>query len=101
MNYIGGIVKILETPEQSLLANNAVLTKVRAQLAVHLGTNQMVNLTFWGNLAQDVANYYKTNDYLIIEGYLSFKNKSKSNVNGPILKKLKITVLKVDPFLLN
>jgi len=101
MNYIGVIVKILETPKQSLLANNVVLTKVRAQLAAHLGTNQMVNLTFWGNLAQDVANYYKTNDYLIIEGYLSFKNKSKSNVNYPVLKKLKITVLKVDPFLLN
>jgi hypothetical protein len=47
----------------------------------------------WGNLARDVLEYYKVNDYIIIEGYLSISKKKKS-------KKVEITVLKAYPFLL-
>jgi hypothetical protein len=28
----------------------------------------------WGNLARDVATYYKINDYILIEGYLSLRD---------------------------
>ena len=100
MNYIGSIVKILEMPKQSFLDNNVILTKVRGQLP-QLRYTQVVQLTFWGNLARDVNDFYKTNDYVIIEGYLSCKNEPQLTQNSQVTKKIEITVLKVYPFLLN
>lgn len=96
MNYIGGIAKILEMPKQSFLDNNIIITKVRVQLP-QLRNTQVVKLTFWGNLASDVNNFYKTNDYVIIEGYISYKNELQFQVP----KQIEITVLKIYPFLLN
>ena len=102
MNYIGSIVKILETPKQSLLKNNVVRTKVRAQLPQFRNT-QIVKLIFWGNLARDINKYYKTNNYIIIEGYLSLKNETKLNLNSKfkVPKKIEITVSKFSPIPLN
>ena len=96
MNYIGGIAKILEMPKQSFLDNDIIITKVRVQLP-QLRNTQVVKLTFWGNLASDVNNFYKTNDYVIIEGYISYKNELQLQVP----KQIEITVLKIYPFLLN
>ena len=99
-NYIGGVVKILETPKQKMLKNNILLTKFRAQIP-QLRSTRLVTLAFWGNLARDVTTYYNMNDYLIIEGYLSLRNKKSSNLMTQKSKKIEITVLKVYPFLLN
>lgn len=99
-NYIGGIVKILETPKQKFLNKNVAVTKFRAQLP-QVRKTKIVNLTFWGNLATDVASYYKTNDYILIEGYLSLRDIQKSSSSIKKAKKVEITVLKVYPFLLN
>jgi len=99
-NYIGSIVKILENPNQTIFNNTIPVTKFRVQFP-QLRNNTIVTLTFWGNLARDVANYYKINDYILIEGYLSVRNK---NLNKSIIKnskKVEITVLKVYPFLLS
>ena len=99
-NYIGSIVKILENPNQTTFNNTIPVTKFRVQFP-QLRNNTIVTLTFWGNLARDVANYYKINDYILIEGYLSVRNK---NLNKSIIKnskKVEITVLKVYPFLLS
>lgn len=100
-NYIGGVIKILETPKQQIVKNNnIVITKFRAQIP-QLRTSRLVTLSFWGNLARDVLTYYKVNDYLIIEGYLSLRNKTISPAKNQKLKKVEITVLKAYPFLLN
>jgi hypothetical protein len=99
-NYIGGIVKILESPRQKIINNNIAMTQFRAQLPQFRNT-RVVNLTFWGNLASDVISYYKINDYIIIEGYLSLKDKQRPNLTSQISKKVDITVLKIYPFLLN
>ena len=53
-NYIGGVIKILETPRQKMLKNQILLTKLRAQLP-QLRTTRLITLIFWGNLAHDVA----------------------------------------------
>jgi len=95
MNSIESIVRILEIPKQGLL-RNITKARVRAQLPQLLNT-QIVNLTFWGNLAQNINKYYKTNDYIIIEGYISFKNEPKRNLNSLVQKKIEITVLKFYP----
>lgn len=93
-NYIGCIVKILEIPRQTLVQKNIVTTKFRVQLPqIRNQSTTIAKLTFWGNLARDVLEYYKVNDYIIIEGYLSIAKRKKS-------KKVEITVLKAYPFLL-
>ena len=99
-NYIAGIVRILERPKQKVINNNIMVTRFRAQFP-QVRNNCMVQLTFWGNLAYDVATYYKINDYILIEGYLSILEKKKFNRTNSILKRGNITVLKIYPFLLN
>ena len=99
-NYIGAIVKILENPKQKVFNNNISFTEFRAQLP-QIRNTQVVSLSVWGNLARDVANYYKVNDYVIIEGYLSLRDKQTPNLTIQISKKVEITVLKIYPFLLS
>lgn len=93
INYFTGIVKILENPIQKFSKNNILVTEFRAQLP-QFRNARIINLIIWGNLAHDVFNYYKMNDYIIIEGYLSLSKKRN-------FKKIEITVLKVYPILLN
>jgi hypothetical protein len=99
-NYIGGVIKILESPKQKILKNNILVTQFRAQIPQFRNT-RIVTLTFWGNLARDITTYYKIDDYLIIEGYISLRTKKNSNLIISKSKKIEITVLKVYPFLLS
>lgn len=92
-NWIGGLVKVLEIPKQKIINTNIYLTYFRVQFP-QVRNNSIVTLKFWGNLAQDIATYYKINDYILIEGYLSLRTKA-------IQKKIDITVLKIYPFLLS
>ena len=96
MNYIGSIVKILEIPKQKISKNGIYLTQLRAQFP-ESSTASIIILNFWGNVTYDFATYYKTNDYIIIEGYISIQNKQRILNLTEIIK---ITVLKVYPFLL-
>ena len=93
-NYLGSIVKILEKPTQKVSNDKIVTTEFRAQL-VQVRNSQIVNLIFWGNLARDVVNYYQVNDYIMIEGYLSLRNKTNNKSTKQNLKKVQITVLKI------
>ena len=101
-NYISGIVKILEPPTQIFFNknnNNEIVEplKCRAQLS-QARFNNMVELVFYGQLSDNIKNYYETNDYLIIEGYVSFrKNNTSKKSSG---KKVQIIVTKAHPFLL-
>jgi single-stranded DNA-binding protein len=99
-NYIGGIVKILEVPKQKFLNNTIAVTEFRVQLPQVRNTT-IVHLIFWGNLARDVATYYKINDYILIEGYLSLRDKRSSSLIAQSSKQIEITVLKLYPFLLS
>jgi single-stranded DNA-binding protein len=100
MNHIGAIVKILETPKQKFINSNTFVIKFRVQLP-QVRKIRIVELVLWGNLANSVLNYYKVNDYILIEGYISFRENESSNKNNKPFKKVTITVLKVYPFLLN
>jgi len=95
-NYVGSIVKILEIPEQKLINNNIPTLKIRAQLSQFRGT-KIINLSFWGNLAYDVANYYKINDYILIEGYLTQLTEEFTEFTQKKSKKIEITVSKIYP----
>ncbi len=102
-NYIGGIVKILEDPNKKFLTNKVPISKVRAQLP-QVRNTIIIDLVFWGSLAQSVVTYYRINDFILIEGYLSTRNtKVDDSKNQKIrcFKKIEVTVLKAYPFLLN
>jgi single-stranded DNA-binding protein len=101
-NYIGSIVKILEKPIQTVFNDKISVTEFRVQLP-QIRNTRIVKVVFWGKLARDVKTYYKVNDYIMIEGYLSLQNTAKVNSNSinQNSKKVQITVLKVYPFLFN
>lgn len=98
MNYLGAVVKILEEPRQIIVEKDISVVKFRAQLPQLRGT-QILNLTFFGNLASDILNYYKVNDYILIEGYLSIINEKTVNLGFSRIKKANVSVFKVYPFL--
>ena len=100
INAISSLVKILENPKHQVLNNNILVTHFRVQFP-QVRNNSIVHLKFWGNLARDVSAYYKINDYILIEGYISLQDKKNASSNNQILKKVEITVLKIYPFLLN
>jgi hypothetical protein len=99
-NYISGIVKILENPIQTIINNNTPIIEFRVQFP-QVRNNMIIHLVFWGNLGRDVVNYYQINDYILIEGYLSLREKKTTNLISKNSKIIEITVLKVYPFLLN
>ena len=99
-NYVAAIVKILESPKTKTIKNNILVTKFRAQLP-QIRKTRVVDIVIWGNLAKDVANYYNTNDYILIEGYLSLFKISQFNSSRKVLKRARFTVSKAYPFLLS
>ena len=99
-NHIGAIVKILESPKNKTIKNKISITKFRAQLP-QIRQTRVVDIIVWGNLANDVAKYYSTNDYILVEGYLSLRKLVNSNSNRKFLKRARFTVLKAYPFFLN
>lgn len=99
-NYIGTIVKILETPKTKTIKNKISVAKFRAQLP-QIRKTQVVSIVVWGNLANDIVKYYGINDYILIEGYLSLQKSVISKLNRKTLKRAQITVLRVYPFILS
>jgi hypothetical protein len=97
-NIFGGIVKILEKPKQINYSSKISVTKVRVQFPQFRNTS-IVHLTFWGESAITVAEFYKLNDYILIEGYVSIRKK-KLPESYSISKKVEISVFKVYPVLL-
>ena len=98
-NYIGTIVKILESPKIKTIKNKISITKFRAQIP-QIRKTQIIEIVVWGNLANDVAKYYSTNDYILVEGYLSLRKLVLSESNRKILKRARFTVTKAYPFIL-
>jgi len=77
MNYSNFIVKIICQPKQSFFKNNISLVELFVQFpSVRKKNNKNTFfLSIWGNLGNDVMKYYKVNDYVLIEGFISFRKK--------------------------
>jgi hypothetical protein len=98
-NYIGTIVRVLESPINKIIKGNISVTMFRAELP-QVRQTRVVDIVIWGNLANDVAKYYNTSDYILIEGYLSLRKQNVLKTNRKILKRARLTAFKVYPFLL-
>jgi len=92
-NYAGSIVKLLENPILKVFNDTISVTKFRVQLP-QIRNTRIINLIFWGKLARDVATYYKVNDYIMIEGYLSLRDRAKVNINTTKQNSKKVLISK-------
>jgi hypothetical protein len=99
-NYFSGIVKILENPKQRLITKKTKLLTFRVELPQNRN-HRIVSLVFWGKLGCKMKDFYKLNDYILIEGYVSLRNKRKFKLSKRNSKQVTITVSKVYPILLN
>jgi single-stranded DNA-binding protein len=99
-NYFSGIVKILENPKQQLIRSKTLVTTCRVEIP-QKRKNKIIRLVFWGNLAREVNKFYKLNDYILIEGYVSLRDQKASTISMRKSKQVTITVLRVFPILLN
>ena len=98
-NYFSGMVKLLENPQQINVSKTSIRITVRAEL-FQIRENKLIRIHFWGNLGQEVREYYRMNDYILVEGYLSIPNKNPKNLEQKPIPETSITVLKIYPFLL-
>ena len=95
-NYISSIVKILENPIKIYSNKSIYVTKFRVQFPQYRN-KMIINVSCWGKLGENVLNSYKINDYIIIEGYLSFRD----TIELYSRKKVEITALRIYPFILD
>lgn len=99
-NYFSGIVKIIETPKQCFVSNNTVITTFRVEIPQNR-KNKLISVIFWGKLGAEVKDFYTSNDYILIEGYVSLRDRKLQILGQKSLKQILITVLKISPVLLN
>jgi len=96
MNYSNFIVKVLKKPKQRFLKKNILLTELHVQFPSTRKKNKnnlnKMDLLIWGNLGEDIIKYYKINDYILIEGFISL-HKRKINNN----QEIKVSVSKIYP----
>jgi len=87
-NYISGIVRISEEPECLILDDNIYFTTCIAE------SEQLdsIHLNFWGDLAYYVFESYQTDDYILIEGYISL-NENEMPIDTIESKEFILTVL--------
>ena len=93
-NYFSGTVKILTNPLQHLVKEKSLITLVWVEIN-QFRQNKHILLIFWGNLGSEVKQFYKTNDYILVEGYSSLKI-IKSKLNQIIVTGLKVYPLVLD-----
>nr|YP_009687866.1 hypothetical chloroplast RF41 [Haslea nusantara]QDX17562.1 hypothetical chloroplast RF41 [Haslea nusantara] len=97
-NYIGIIVKILDIPKHRRLQNKFYITEFRGQFRSK-NQDRILKLVCWDKLASELKEFYKINDYVLVEGYLfqpDLRNKDLFNQNQKLVK---VTVTRIYPYL--
>lgn len=94
MNYSNFIVKILKKPKQSLLKKKILLTELRVQFpSIRNKTDlNIVELSIWGDVGKDIMKYYRINDYILVEGFISLRREKLTNH-----QQIKISVFRIYP----
>lgn len=100
LNYFNGVVRILEIPEEKILNDKFSIIRCRVQLSQTRG-KRAVMLNAWTKFTKDTLKNYTTNDYLLVEGYLSLKTSSKKRLSYKIFKKVHVNAIRIYPYVLN
>ena len=62
-----------------------------------LNFNDVIHLSIWDNLSSDTVKYYKVNEYIIIEGYISIRENLFSLSNYSNSNQISISVTNLYP----
>jgi hypothetical protein len=102
MNYVTLAVKVIKNSGQSFFADGTSLTELTVQLPQTRKNNTKIVLqaSIWGKLSYDVAKYYQSEDYIVIEGYISIRNINSDRIVTLSDKQIEISVFKLYPLLL-
>ena len=104
MNYGIFFVKILRPPEQSFFEDDTSLTEVWVQFSRCTYSKKTYygnfKISAWGDIAYDLSKFYNVNDYLMIEGVLSFTPNYANNYYRKNDKQINFTVRKLFPVFL-
>ena len=102
MNYVILAVKVIKNSGQSFFTDGTSLTELTVQLpqARKNNTKIILQISVWGKLSYDVARYYQSEDYIVIEGYISVRNINTDRVIDLLDKQIEISVFKLYPLLL-
>ena len=102
MNYVIFAVKVIKNSGQSFFADGTSLTELTVQLPQTRKNNTKIilHVSIWGKLSYDVAKYYQSEDYIVIEGYISIRNINTDRVVTLLDKQIEISVFKLYPLLL-
>jgi hypothetical protein len=100
MNYSNFIVKLITLPEQSFFEAETSLIEIIVQFSENDTSMYIENLqlSLWGNLGYDFKNHYQINDYILIEGSLSFIEKISKNYE--VENEIEFTINRVYPLTL-
>src|SRR6476469_1108807 len=100
MNYSTFLVKLISEPIQTKISTTSFLVQAQVQFTTKRkkkGKTQF-QISLWGSLGNYFMDYYRENDYIIIQGILSFYKKQKKK---RFEKNTIFTVLQLYPFILN
>lgn len=102
MNYVTFTVKVIKNSGQSFFSDGTSLTELTVQLPQVRKNNTKIilQLSIWGKLSYDAAKYYKVDDYIIIEGYISIRKITSDLIVNYLNKQIEISVFKVYPLFL-
>ena len=102
MNYVILAVKVIKNSGQSFFTDGTSLTELTVQLpqARKNNTKIILQISVWGKLSYDVARYYQSEDYIVIEGYISVRNINTDRIIDLLDKQIEISVFKLYPLLL-
>jgi len=102
MNYVILAVKVIKNSGQSFFADGTSLTELTVQLpqARKNNTKIILQVSVWGKLSYDVAQYYQSEDYIVIEGYISVRTINTNHIVSMLDKQIEISAFKLYPLLL-
>ena len=96
MNYTSFIIKVINKPEYTLCEQKIPLTEALGKFyQFHNNSHTICKLSFWGRPAYEILKYYKVNDYVLVEGYLSFQPSTFEKFD--IKTDIELSIFKVYP----
>tara|TARA_B100000780_G_scaffold11187_1_gene7698 strand:- start:1495 stop:1800 length:306 start_codon:yes stop_codon:yes gene_type:complete len=99
MNYGIFLIKIIKKPQQNCFDGEITVTEIIGEFYPTQNSTfeTKITLLIWGNSTYDTVKYYKENDYIIVEGYLSLRNPLCENTGQTSYKQIEISSFKVYP----
>lgn len=97
-NYFSSMVQLLEDPSEIFLNDNIIGASFYAELPQTRGST-LIQVEIWGKGALDVLDFYQTDDYVLVEGYLSLLNIEDSDSVTRNFNQVTLSVLKIHPVL--